>query len=259
MNGIVIFIALIMFLWLGRSILIPLLVATFLWYLINATATYVRKVFPYNSDRLRIARPIASRAFDWISNILSVLAMCGLIYFFATQIQPMFRELLVALPELQHRFVQFSHYLSESLGIRFDASMIPNIANIATGIGASGRAVIFLVANDWRRICGNLGIHSFHNQLYPNNWRDCGMCPADTVFTGNGAITATANINGNRSDYITDSVWQYLGTKIHGKNIKPVNTGNINKPGILGYDMGHRWYVFQCSPAGGHIHYYGAI
>lgn len=137
MNGIVIFIALIMFLWLGRSILIPLLVATFLWYLINATATYVRKVFPYNSDRLRIARPIASRAFDWISNTLSVLAMCGLIYFFATQIQPMFRELLVALPELQHRFVQFSHYLSESLGIRFDASMIPNIANIATGIGAS--------------------------------------------------------------------------------------------------------------------------
>ena len=92
MNGIILFIALIMFLWLGRSILIPLLVATFLWYLINATATYVRKLFPFNSAKMRVTRPIVARTFDWISNILSVLAMCGLLYFFATQIQPMFRR-----------------------------------------------------------------------------------------------------------------------------------------------------------------------
>lgn len=137
MNGIILFVALIMFLWLGRSILIPLLVATFLWYLINATATYVRKLFPFNSAKMRVTRPIVARTFDWVSNILSVLAMCGLLYFFATQIQPMFRELAVALPELQHKFVQFGNYLSQSLGVHFDAGMIPNIANIAAGIGAS--------------------------------------------------------------------------------------------------------------------------
>lgn len=137
MNGIILFVALILFLWLGRSILIPLLVATFLWYLINATATYVRKLFPFNSDNARTTRPIIARTFDWTSNILAVLVMCGLMYFFATQIQPMFRELLIALPELQHKFVQFGNYLSQSVGLHFDASMIPNIANIAAGIGAS--------------------------------------------------------------------------------------------------------------------------
>ena len=142
MNGIILFTVLILFLWLGRSILIPLLVATFLWYLINATATYVRKVFPYNSDTSRATRPITSRAFDWTSNILAVLAMCGLIYLFSTQIQPMFRELMIAMPTLQHKLFVFSNYLSESLGIRFDANMLPNIANIATNIGTSVASIV---------------------------------------------------------------------------------------------------------------------
>ena len=142
MNGIILFVALILFLWLGRSILIPLLVATFLWYLINATATYCRKLFPFNSDTDRKSRPVVSRAFDWTSNVLAVIAMCLLIYFFATQIQPMFRELVAALPGLQHKFVQFTDYLTRSVGLRFDASMLPNIANIATNIGASVAGIV---------------------------------------------------------------------------------------------------------------------
>ena len=137
MNGIILFAGLILFLWLGRSILIPLLVATFLWYLINATATYVRKLFPFNTTNARATRPVLARTFDWTSNILSVIAMCGLIYFFATQIQPMFRELMMAMPVLQHKLVIFGNYLSDSLGLRFDASMLPNITNIAANIGAS--------------------------------------------------------------------------------------------------------------------------
>ena len=55
MNGIILFLSLLLVLWLGRSILIPLLVATFLWYLINATATYIRKLFPFDSDENRNA------------------------------------------------------------------------------------------------------------------------------------------------------------------------------------------------------------
>ncbi len=142
MNGIIVFVALIFFLWLGRSILIPLLVATFLWYLINATATYVRKLFPFNSDNSRITRPIIARTFDWTSNILAVVVMCGLIYFFATQIQPMFRELAIALPGLQHKFIQFSDYMSQSLGFRLDVGMLPNIANIAANVGASVAGIV---------------------------------------------------------------------------------------------------------------------
>ncbi|HIU65378.1 MAG TPA: AI-2E family transporter [Candidatus Enterousia avicola] len=142
MNGIILFLSLLLVLWLGRSILIPLLVATFLWYLINATATYIRKLFPFDSDENRKDRPITAKTFDWVSNILSVLAMCGLIYFFITQIQPMFRELFIALPELQHKFVQFSHYISKSLGLSFDVNMLPNIANIAANVGSSIAGIV---------------------------------------------------------------------------------------------------------------------
>lgn len=142
MNGIILFIGLLLILWLGRSILIPLLVATFLWYLINAIATYFRKLFPFNSDEKRQVRPVVAVTFDWTSNILAVLVMCGLIYFFITQIQPMFKELVIALPALQHRFVEFSHYLSQSLGFTFDVNMLPNIANIAANVGSSIAGIV---------------------------------------------------------------------------------------------------------------------
>lgn len=48
MNGIIIFCGLVVLLWFGRSILIPLLVAIFLWYLINAIAAYFRKILPFS-------------------------------------------------------------------------------------------------------------------------------------------------------------------------------------------------------------------
>lgn len=142
MNGLILFAALIFFLWIGRSILIPLLVATFLWYLINAISSYFRLILPLNSAQERKLRPIFSRVLDWTSNITATIILCGVIYLFLTQIQPMFKELVVALPALQTKLITFGNYLSESLGLRFDASMIPNIANIATNIGASAANLV---------------------------------------------------------------------------------------------------------------------
>ncbi len=142
MNGIIFFAALIFFLWLGRSILIPLLVATFFWYLINATSTYFRKIMPVNSEEERKEKPFIGHVFDWLSGISATLIFCAVIYFFITQIQPMFKELVNALPAIQHSLINFGKYLSESLGIRFDASMLPNIANIATNIGSSAANLV---------------------------------------------------------------------------------------------------------------------
>lgn len=142
MNGIILFAGIIFFLWLGRSIIIPLLVATFLWYLINATAAYCRLILPYSSETGRQTRPITARIMDWTSNIIAIGIMIGVMYLFVTQIQPMFRELLMALPALQHKLILFGNYLSESIGIRFDASMLPNIANIATNVGASAANIV---------------------------------------------------------------------------------------------------------------------
>ncbi|MBO5834277.1 MAG: AI-2E family transporter [Alphaproteobacteria bacterium] len=136
MNTLFSFIILTLLLWMGRSIFIPLLVALFLWYLINAVADYCRKIFPYKNPTTRPQR-IWSHIFDWTSNIMSISAICGLIYLFATQVRPMFTELTASLPAIQSKLTELGTYLSSSIGFKFDASMIPNITQIAANIGSS--------------------------------------------------------------------------------------------------------------------------
>ncbi len=142
MNGLISFIALIFFLWVGRSILIPLLVAVFLWYLINAIASYYRRVFPYRTRDDRAEHFIIARIYDWTANILAILSLVLLTYLFATQIRPMFSELFAMLPELQNKIIQFGDYMSSRLGVRFDASMIPNVTHIAANVGASLASIV---------------------------------------------------------------------------------------------------------------------
>ena len=136
MNGIVIFARLILILWLGRSILIPLLVAAFLWYLTNAISDYYRKIFPYKNPTTK-SEKIYWHIFNWISNIASLATICFVIYLFITQIKPMFSELASILPAIQEKLTMFGAYLSNSIGFKFDANMIPNITKIAANIGAS--------------------------------------------------------------------------------------------------------------------------
>ncbi len=142
MNGLILFVALVFFLWLGRSILIPFLVATFLWYLINAIAAYIRMIMPIKSERERKNNMFMARALDWTAIVLAALLMGGVIYLFATQIRPMSSELIAALPELQNKLIAFGNYLSQSLGLRIDASMIPNITKIAANIGSSAAGIV---------------------------------------------------------------------------------------------------------------------
>ncbi|MBQ8294491.1 MAG: AI-2E family transporter [Alphaproteobacteria bacterium] len=136
MHGLFLFAISLLFIWLGRSILIPLLMAAFLWYLINAIADYCRRIFPYKNPTTRREK-IYSKIYDFISGLFGIGAICGLIVLFITQVHPMFSELVAALPELQHKFIEFGDYLSNSLGIKFDANMLPNIAMIAKNIGTS--------------------------------------------------------------------------------------------------------------------------
>ncbi|MFQ6703878.1 MAG: AI-2E family transporter, partial [Alphaproteobacteria bacterium] len=136
MNGLLVCGIIIFTLWIGRSIFIPLLVAAFLWYLINAISDYFRLVFPYHTPRTRHEKAW-DIVFDWTSHIVSLLAICGIIYMFATQVKPMFSELLSALPAIQEKLVSFGNYLSGSVGLKFDANMIPNITKVAANIGSS--------------------------------------------------------------------------------------------------------------------------
>ena len=139
-NGLILFVGIIFILWLGRSIFIPLLVATFLWYLVNAISAYYRKVFPFKKVQDN-RYPIPSRVFDWTSNILAAATIAGFIYLFITQIRPMSGELIAALPAMQARLLNMAEFLSAQMGVHFDASLIPNISKIATSLGMSAASL----------------------------------------------------------------------------------------------------------------------
>ena len=136
MHGIIIFTAIIFFLWIARSILIPLLVAAFLWYLMNAISDYYRRVLPYKNPTNRQAR-ILSLTFDWLSYIGTIATIGAIVYLFMTQISPMFSELTNALPTIQEKLADLGTYLSKSVGLHFDSNMIPNLTKVAANIGAS--------------------------------------------------------------------------------------------------------------------------
>ena len=140
MNGIIIFTLFVFLLWIGRSILIPLLIAAFLWYLMNAISDYYRKVLPIQNP-LTKSEKTYWHIFNWLSNITSLATICFVIYLFITQIKPMFSELVSILPMLQDKLTQFGTYLSNSVGLKFDANMIPNITKIASNIGSSVASV----------------------------------------------------------------------------------------------------------------------
>lgn len=136
MYGTLFFIAIILLLWVARSILIPILIAGFLWYLMNAISEYYRRALPYKTASYG-PHKILSRIFDWASYFGTIATFGLVIYLFSTQIHPMFSEFLSSLPAIQDKLVQLGTYLSESIGLHFDSNLIPNITKIATNIGAS--------------------------------------------------------------------------------------------------------------------------
>lgn len=151
MRNLVFFIALIFCFWIGRSIFIPLLIATFLWYLLNAIASYYRRIMPcYKTISCSI---FLTKIYNFISVILSFATISGIIYLFATQVKPMLIELYNSTPILQQKMLVFSEYISETLGVDINIDLIPNLPEIATYIGSSlagiatstGMVLIYLI------------------------------------------------------------------------------------------------------------------
>jgi predicted PurR-regulated permease PerM len=98
----------------------------------NAISEYYRRALPYQEST-----NYKKKLFDWIAHIATLATVCLVGYVFVTQIRPMFSELLAALPALQSKLTEFGTYLSKSVGLTFDANMIPNITKIAANIGTS--------------------------------------------------------------------------------------------------------------------------
>lgn len=152
MHNLVFFIALIFCLWIGRSIFIPLLFATFLWYLLNAISAYYRKIMPCYKTYSGACR-IPGRAYTFLSTLLAFLTVGFVIYLFATQIKPMLIELYHATPVLQNKLLAFSNFLSDKIGFDINIDSIPSLPQIAGYIGSSlaglatstGMVLIYLI------------------------------------------------------------------------------------------------------------------
>ncbi len=154
MHSLVVFIALIFCLWIGRSIFIPLLFAAFLWYLLNAISAYYRKIMPcYKSTNNASCSTITNKIYNWLSGILSLATVSGVIFVFATQIEPMLIELYQSTPILQQKLLTFSTFISQKIGVSIDMNLIPDLPQIATYIGSSlaslatstGMVLIYLI------------------------------------------------------------------------------------------------------------------
>lgn len=137
MHTMIFLLLLLAFLWLGRSIFIPFLVALFFWYMINVIADYFRKVMPYYKKQ-----SFVGHVYDWVSRILSVGVIGFVIYLFATHIHPMFAQLQSALPVLQTKLLSALKYLSTSFGLSFDTNILPNFSQIAASVGASAASIV---------------------------------------------------------------------------------------------------------------------
>jgi predicted PurR-regulated permease PerM len=134
MNKLIVFIGLTFILWIGRSIFVPIFIAAFFWYLINAISAYYRKVMPYHSNEKKTT---ISGAFNLLSKILSIATFGFLIYMFVTQIQPMFSELFINIPEIQSKLNLMADYFSGILGLSLNFGNIFNISSILNSISLS--------------------------------------------------------------------------------------------------------------------------
>lgn len=53
----------------------------------------------------------------------------------------MSEELIAALPAMQSKILTLGEYLSAKVGVKFDASLIPNISKVATNVGISAASI----------------------------------------------------------------------------------------------------------------------
>jgi len=132
MNGLIVFLGVLVVLVLGKPVFVPLIVAAFLWYLTNAISAYYRKLLPYKKDRY-----LRNKTFDIATFLLSIATLVGFVYAFSTQIRPMFAELSARLPEIQSSLITLVHYFSDVFGVKINPSVLPDFAAIAANIGIS--------------------------------------------------------------------------------------------------------------------------
>lgn len=138
MNKLILFIGTIFILWIGRDIFIPICIAAFFWYLINAISAYYRKAMPYNDYKIS----------GFLSKLLAIATFIFLIYMFITQINPMFSELFGNVTEIQSKLNLMTDYLGGMFDLSVSSANLMNLSDVINNISlsaANGVATISMV------------------------------------------------------------------------------------------------------------------
>ena len=114
-------IGIVMMLYFGKSFLLPVVVATFFWYLTKAIALYFRKVVRSG----------------FLSYVLSGASILGVVYFFLAQIKPMLMDLYVKMPEITAGMERWLADLSDLIGTEITFAGMPGVNQILTEIGSA--------------------------------------------------------------------------------------------------------------------------
>ena len=120
-------------LYIGRAIILPFLIALFLWYLLNSIATYYRKALP--------CRENCPPAKDWAMGALSwagaAATFIGFVWFFITRIRPAIGGFMAQIPQIQERIYAMKGFVSDTIGIEIGMHMVPDTAAIVSAITSS--------------------------------------------------------------------------------------------------------------------------
>ena len=132
MNYIVTIFGLVLILYYGKPLLLPLATAVFMWYLIKSIAHYYQKYIKSG----------------FLSQVLAGGSLMGLVYFFLVQVQPMFFELYRQVPEINRGVESLLMQFYELTGIEILLDSFPTFQEIAASIGGAiagfGTIVLFV-------------------------------------------------------------------------------------------------------------------
>ncbi|MCL2369162.1 MAG: AI-2E family transporter [Alphaproteobacteria bacterium] len=133
MNFLIPAILIIAILYIGRALLLPILVAVFFWYLLYSIAAYYRKLLPYKDE----SHGFKHKAFNILAGFMSVGTFGFFIHLFQSNIRPAIMGFIARIPEIQGRLIAFQSYVSDAMGIELSASMLPDTTRIIGAITQS--------------------------------------------------------------------------------------------------------------------------
>ncbi|MDR0449532.1 MAG: AI-2E family transporter [Rickettsiales bacterium] len=127
MNWILLSMLVIGILKFGQALIAPLLVAVFIWYLMNAVAEYYRRIIPLKNPFLNGAASLAAA----IGTFAIFVAV------FVLNIRPIASQFQEKLPLIQGKITYLLAYVAETFGVSTDLAWVPNIQNLAMAVGSS--------------------------------------------------------------------------------------------------------------------------